>query len=353
MRRLRIAITVDPYIAVPPIEYGGIERVVDFVARELAGRGHEITLFAHPESRTAGRLIPYGTPPHRGAFARSTELREVGFGLWKMRRSVDAVLSWGRLAALTPILPIRNLPKVQRYCRDEVPWRGVKAAVRLAGRSIHFAGASTNVFRERPQQGRLGGTWSTIYDGVEMDRYAAVSCVPADAPLVFLGRLERIKGVHSAIAIAHKAERPLIIAGNRVGTEEGRDYFEREIEPHIDGRTVTYVGSVDDAAKNQLLGSAAALLMPIEWEEAFGIVMAEAFSCGTPVIGFARGSVPEVIRHGVNGYVCQTVVEAAAFVGLLSRIDRVEVREDCQERFASSVVVSAYENLLLRMVHNH
>jgi glycosyltransferase involved in cell wall biosynthesis len=228
----------------------------------------------------------------------------------------------------------------------------VKTAVRLAGTSVHFAGASTNVYRERLQQGKDGGNWSTIFDGVETERYQPRLHVAHDAPLVFLGRLERIKGVHSAIEIARRAGRALIIAGNKVETSEGQEYFRAEIEPYLNGRDVTYVGSVDDEQKNALLGSAAALLMPIEWEEAFGIVMAEAFACGTPVIGFSRGSVPEVVRHGVNGYVCRTVAEAVTFVESIERIDRRQVRQDCEARFGSSVIVNAYESLLLSMVEN-
>jgi glycosyltransferase involved in cell wall biosynthesis len=102
---------------------------------------------------------------------------------------------------------------------------------------------------------------------------------------------------------------------------------------------------VDDAQKNRLLGEAAALLMPIAWEEPFGIVMAEAFACGTPVIAFARGSVPEVVRAGVNGFTCRSVEEAIAAVGLLAGIDRAAVRADCEARFAGPVVEDAYESL--------
>jgi glycosyltransferase involved in cell wall biosynthesis len=102
---------------------------------------------------------------------------------------------------------------------------------------------------------------------------------------------------------------------------------------------------VDDKAKNTLLGSCAALLMPIEWEVPFGIVMAEALACGTPVIGFNRGSVPEVIRDGVNGYLCRDVAEAAAAVLHLGRLNRTEVRKDCEARFSSNVIVTQYESL--------
>jgi glycosyltransferase involved in cell wall biosynthesis len=342
---MRIAITTDPYLPVPPKLYGGIERVVDLLACELVRRGHRVTLFAHPESRTAGTLIPYGVPPHVGPRARIAELWQVGMGLWRRRAEFDLIHSFGRLAALLPVLPLGDLPKIQSYQRDLVPWRSVKIAVRLARQSICFTACSASVFRERPWQGQYGGRWQAIFNGVEMARYDYVPRVGPDAPLAFLGRLESIKGAHHAIAIARAAGRRLIIAGNRVEAASGRDYFNSQIAPHLDGTRVTYLGAVDDEQKNALLGSSAALLMPVEWEEPFGIVMAEALACGTPVIGFARGSVPEVIRDGVNGYLCRTVGEAAAAVGRVERIDRSLVRSDCEARFGERVLVNAYEEL--------
>src|SRR6266702_2157431 len=122
MKALRIAVTVDPYIPVPPVLYGGIERVVDFVVRGLVERGHQVTLFAHPHSRTLANLVPYGVPPHFGWHPRLTELRQVGGELWWRRRQLDVILSFGRLAALLPVLPQRRLAKVQCYQRDLVPW---------------------------------------------------------------------------------------------------------------------------------------------------------------------------------------------------------------------------------------
>ena len=347
---MRIAVTVDPYLPVPPTLYGGIERVVDMVVRGLAARGHRILLFAHPESRTAGELVPYGVPPHFGWRPRLGELRQVGRQLWRRRRDVDVVLSWGRLAALLPILPRRRLPKIQRYCRAGVPWRSVETAVRLAGESIVFAGASGRVYDRRPRTDRYGGRWRTVYDGVEVAKYEFRAAVADDAPLMFLGRLESIKGAHNAIAIARGAARRLVIAGNRVESPEAGRYFDTRVAPHLDGKEIAWVGPVDDAQKACLLGSAAALLMPIEWEEPFGVVMAEALACGTPVIGFDRGSIPEVVRDGVTGFVCASIDEAVAAVRHLDRIDRAAVRADCEARFGDRVVVDAYERLCQEMV---
>lgn len=349
MTPLRIAITVDPYLPVPPRLYGGIERVVDIVVRGLVSRGHQITLFAHPESTTAGALVPYGCPPHVGWWPRIVELCQVGIKLWRLRRNFDVVLSWGRLAALIPILPVRQLPKIQRYCRDSVPWASVKRAVGLAGPSICFAGASASVYDEISSQDGRAGSWVTIYDAIELTKFNFVPEVPSDAPLCFLGRLEPIKGVHHAIAIAKASGRKVIIAGNRVETGASAGYFDSQLAPHIDGDRVRYIGAVDDAQKNALLGSCAALFMPIEWKEAFGIVMAEALACGTPVIGFARGSVPEVIRDGVTGFVCGSVEQAVEAVGKLGSVSRAEARADCEARFSANAVVDAYEQLCYNM----
>jgi glycosyltransferase involved in cell wall biosynthesis len=340
---LHIAITADPYLPVPPRLYGGIERVLDFLVRGLTERGHHVTLFAHPASEVPATLISYGSPPHFGKLDRARELWQVGARLWRRRNEFDLIHSFGRLAALTPVLAVRGLPKIQSYQRDCLPWNSIRTANRLARASIRFTACSSNVYRARPADDGSFGTWQTIFNGVDLSKYTFQSTVGDDAPLAFLGRLEPIKGAHNAIAIAKAAGRRLVIAGNQVASS--KDYFDSAIAPHIDGDRVQYVGPVDDGAKNTLLSGSAALLMPIEWEEPFGIVMAEAMACGTPVIGFARGSVKEVVRDGVNGFICHTSSEAAAAVTKLGAIERAVVRQDCERRFSSTVVVDEYERL--------
>jgi glycosyltransferase involved in cell wall biosynthesis len=214
--------------------------------------------------------------------------------------------------------------------------------VRLAGPSIAFTGCSTSVYADGPPG---IGDWHTIFNGVDLAKYVGTTAVADDAPLVFLGRIEPIKGTHHAIRIAREAGRRLVIAGNRVTEGPDAGYFEREVAPFLDGDRVTYVGPVNDAQKNALLGTAAAFLMPIGWDEPFGIVMAEALACGTPVIGFRRGSVPEVIRDGVNGFACTTAEEAVALVPRAAALDRAVVRADCEARFGHRVLVDQYEQL--------
>lgn len=347
---MRIAITVDPYLPVPPRLYGGIERVVDFLVRGLIARGHQVTLFAHPESHVGTKLIPYGVPPHFGVRPRLKELWQVGSRMFKSVSELDVIHSFGRLAALLPVLPLRRTPKIQSYQRDHIPWRSVKMATLLAGKSINFTACSASVYRERSQHGKCGGTWHAIFNGVDISKYDFVPNVPRDAPLAFLGRLERFKGAHHAIAIAKATGRRLIIAGNQVRDGQDSNYFDDQISPHLDGEQIQYIGPVDDRQKNIMLGSSAALLMPIEWEEPFGIVMAEALACGTPVIGFARGSVPEVVVDRLNGFHCQTIDEASAAVNKLNRIDRAAARADCEARFSDESIVNAYERLYCQMV---
>jgi glycosyltransferase involved in cell wall biosynthesis len=336
---VRIAITADPYLPVPPRLYGGIERVIALLVSGLVRRGHDVTLIAHPQSHTPATLIPYGAPPHTRVMARTRELVQVASALARLSGSIDIVHSFGRLAALLPLLPMRAVKKIQSYQRA-IPWAGVRRAARLGGDSILFTGCSTSLYAS--DNGAVRGTrWRTVFNCVDPSSYVAVTTVPDDAPLAFLGRIEGIKGTHTAIAIARATGRALVIAGNVTDA----DYFSAKIAPHIDNRTVTYIGEVDDGAKSRLLGESAALLMPIEWEEPFGIVMAEAFACGTPVIGFRRGSIPEVVREGVNGFVVSDVAHAAAAVRQLHRIDRDAVRRDCETRFSCDAIVDAYEQL--------
>lgn len=338
---MRLLITADPHLPVPPTHYGGIERVIALLVEGLLARGHEVVLLAHPDSRTGAELIPYGIAPRDGGMARAGELVQAALVAWMSRRSVDLVHSFGRLAALAPILPFRRLPKVQSYQRA-VPWKGVARAVRLSSGSLQFAACSSSMYASRPAG---TGTWHTVFNAVDVTRFTPAPAVADDAPLVFLGRLERIKGVHHAIAIARRTGRRLIIAGNRVASSEGETYFTEAVAPHLDDARVTYVGEVDDAQKVTWLSQSAALLMPIEWEEPFGIVMAEALACGTPVVGFRRGAVPEVVRHGATGYVCDDVDDAVDAVGRIAAIDRARCRQDAEARFSGQALVDAYERV--------
>jgi len=172
---------------------------------------------------------------------------------------------------------------------------------------------------------------------------------PVAAPLVFLGRLDRCKGAHHAIAVARRLRRRVIIAGNISPLAHEQQYFNDEIAPQIDGDLVTYLGPVDDQQKRTLLGQAAAMLLPIEWEEPFPVVLPESMLCGTPLIAFRRGGVPEGIDHGRTGFLCDGVDEMTALVGQLGTIDRAVVRAEAVRRFSDAAIVGEYERLYREM----
>lgn len=336
---LTVALTVDPEIPVPPRHYGGIERIVDLLATELRRRGHRVHLYAHPESRASvDRFCPWPGRDSASLPATWANLRRLGRDL-AAGTEVDLVHSFARLIYLLPLFRGR-LPLIQSYQRHVTP-RSIRWGSRLAGPGLSFTGCSRWI---AASGARHGGVWCAIPNAVDPTAYRYTATVGRDAPLVFLGRIERIKGAHQAIALARAAGRRLVIAGNRASAGVERDYFEREIAPELGG-PIEYVGPVDDAEKSRLLSEAAALLFPIEWEEPFGIVMIEAMACGTPVIGSARGAVPEVVEQGVSGYVCGTEAEFLRAIDALPRLSRAACRERVERLYSVQVVVDQYERL--------
>jgi len=341
---MRIAITADPDITVPPKLYGGIERIIDILVRGLTRQNHDVTLFALPESEVPCRLEAY--PCHRSDSKWAT-LKN----LWHVSSKVllenfDIIHSFGRLAYLLPVLPT-TIPKLMSYQRA-ITGRSVAWGERLARGTLHFSGCSRRLIL--PYEGRAN--WHVVYNGVPLLTYTFRHSVAADAPLVFLGRVEEIKGPHLAIEVARRSHRKLIIAGNIPEEPKHRAFFEAKIAPHIDGGQIEYVGPVNDQQKNDLLGRATAFLMPILWDEPFGIVMAEALACGTPVIALNRGSVPEIVEHQVNGFVCDTVDEMIGEVKRIKEIDRAVCRAVMEERFSDVAITAAYEELYFKIIQS-
>jgi glycosyltransferase involved in cell wall biosynthesis len=337
---LRIALTVDPELPVPPLHYGGIERIVDMLARNLDGRGHQVTLFAHPQSTCSVPKVGWGGRTSR---SRLDTLRNAA----TLNRHVvagryDLVHSFSRIAYLAPILTF-PIPKLMSYQREISP-RTTGLAHRLSRGTLEFSAIS----RQMMQKAALPGRWHLVPNGVPLATYVLREHVEADAPLVFLGRIEEIKGPHIAIEAARRAGRRLILCGNVPA--EHRPWFEACIVPHIDGDRVRYVGSVDDAQKSAHLGAACALLMPILWDEPFGIVMAEAMACGTPVIGFRRGAVPEVVLDGASGFVVDTVEEIARAVGRISEISRAACRSRVEKLYSDAAVTEGYLDVYAQLI---
>lgn len=228
-QRLRIAIVADPEIPVPPKFYGGVERRVDMLARALVERSHDVTLFAHPNSQVPCRLEPY---PGRSRHARSDVLRN----MWHVSSRVlrfrcDLVHIFGRLAYVLPLLPMQ-IPKLMSYGGIITP-RSVAWGERLARRTLHFTARSCQMID--PYKGR--GNWHVVYHGVPLTTYQFRHTVDEDAPLVFLGRIEEIKGPHLAIEVARRCARTLVLAGG----PQDQIYFQEKIAPHIDGKAVQYL----------------------------------------------------------------------------------------------------------------
>ena len=337
---LRIALTVDPELPVPPLHYGGIERIVDMLARNLALRGHEVTLFAHPGSTCPVPKVGWRGPSSGSRLDTlrnaATLSRHVAIGRF------DIVHSFSRLAYLAPLLPLA-IPKLMSYQREISP-RTTALAHRLSRGSLEFSAISRQMMEKSP----LSGIWHLVPNGVPLGSYAFRERVGPDAPLAFLGRIEEIKGPHIAIDVARRTGHKLVLAGNV--PEAHRRWFETRIAPHIDDNQVRYVGPVDDVQKSQLLGEARALLMPILWNEPFGIVMAEAMACGAPVIGFRRGAVPEVVAHGETGFVVDTTDEMSAAIDRIAEIARAACRARVETLYSDATVTEAYLKIYARMI---
>ena len=336
---LQVLITADPELPVPPPLYGGIERIIATLVDGLVARGHRVTLVAHAASTTSCEVIPYSSRVGRSTAGAAEQAALIARAT--ASRRPDVVQSFSRLAALLPILPMQ-VPKVMSYQRAITPG-SVRWGRRLAGETLTFTACSAQMTGAV----RTLAPWRIIHNGVPMDAFTPAASVPADAPLMFLGRIEPIKGTHVAIEVARRADRPLVIAGTVAS--EHRAYFDRAIAPSVDGDRVRYVGPVDDRAKNDWLGRCAALVMPIQWDEPFGIVMAEALACGTPVVAFERGAVPEVVDNGVTGFVCGDVAGMIAAVGRLHTIDRQACRAAAEARFSARSLVDAYEALYFEL----
>jgi glycosyltransferase involved in cell wall biosynthesis len=337
---MRILLTADPELPVPPRLYGGIERIIDMLAGSLVGLGHEVTLLAHPDSTAPGTLIPYAGRASRNL---ADTLRNAALLARTVRRGgFDVVHSFSRLAYLAPVMPLR-VPKLMTYQRP-VTRRSIVMARALSRGSLEFSAISRNMIEPVADL----GTWHLVYNGVPLKSFDFAPRVAPDAPLVFLGRIEHIKGTHLAIEIAKRSGLPLVIAGNL--PDEHRSYFEQKVAPHLDDRLITYVGPVDDKQKSALLGRARAFLMPILWEEPFGIVMAEALACGTPVLGLRRGSVPEIVQEGVCGFVRDDVEGLVKAVHRVDALDRAACRRRAETAFSDRSVVEGYMAIYRKLI---
>lgn len=328
---MKIAIIADPEIPVPPILYGGIERIIHLLIKGLVDRGIEVSLFAHQDSNITGKLFAYKKN-------KNQLVRDVS-NILLITKSIpnqnyDLIHSFGRLAYLLPQLPM-SIPKIMSYQREPTISQIKKAICIAKKNSLYFTGCSNYIANQIKPYAPASG----VFNAITLSTYDFNDSNNVNQPLIFLGRIEPAKGTHIAIEVAIKTGRKLIIAGNIPLEYQG--YFDEMVKPHLD-ESISYVGAVNDEQKNRLLGQAVALLMPITWNEPFGIVMIEAMACGTPVIAFNRGSVPEVVQNGINGFIAETTEDMISAVTNLPKIDRKKVRHDAEIRFSADVIVDQY-----------
>ena len=336
---MKVLLTADPSLPVPPKFYGGIERIVAGLAGSLRGRGVQVALLAHGDS----------TVQVEEKFSWADEkLYGVRVGIRNtlaLFRAVHAfrptiIHSFSRLGYLIPLL-FGKTPKIMSYQR----WTGgrqITIAALLGGRRLHFTGCSKFITSMGEAS---GGAWTAIPNFVDVERFRFSPTIEADAPLVFLGRVERIKGVHNAIRIAKLSGRRLLIAGNRADSGPDAAYWRQEVEPELGLNGVSYLGPVDDEQKIALLGKASAMVAPIEWDEPFGIVFIEALACGTPVISSPRGALPEIVRDGLEGFLVRNCEEGRDAVAKLGSISRATCRRRVESNFSSESVTSSYLKL--------
>lgn len=347
LNRLRIAVLAPPWIPVPPPGYGGIEAVVDLLCEALVARGHDVTLFAAPGSRSAARV--------RSPLERAHP-DEIGSSLYE---SDHVASTWDAIDLAA------KLGQPFDVLHDHSGFTALSMADRLAAPVVHtvhgpFDETTNRFYRRHGHKARLvaishsqaasapAGTHlgDVVPNPISVDRWPLR--VEKQDYLLWVGRMDPVKGAHRAIEAARLAGRTLVLAGPIQTGQE--DYYQGLIAPHIDDRKVRYVGEVGGIAKQELFANAAALLMPVSWREPFGMVMVEALACGTPVIAFPEGAAAEIVIDGENGMLVADEAEMARAVERLRSIAPDRCRESVAERYDVSVTAAGYEHVYRRAV---
>lgn len=338
---MKILLTADPVLPVPPTYYGGIERIIDGLAAAYRDAGHEVLLVAHPESpcKHADRLFGW---PAQGSTSAAHIWKNMHFlrKIYQAHRP-DVIHSFSRLLLLYGLLAAPEARILQSYQRAIHP-HSTRLASFLLGKRLSFSACAAHLYQDLPVKDKF----QTVYNFTDT-RYYTPAQNPEKAYLLFLGRIEPIKGAAEAVQLAIKTGRRLILAGN---IPVGQDaYFDNQILPYLQPGRIEYAGPVTEAQKLPLYQHAAAFLFPVQWEEPFGIVMAESLACGTPVIALNRGAVPEVIRSGVNGFICASIPEMETAIGRLREISRAACRQTAVARFSLETAGKAYLHILQQL----
>lgn len=340
---MKIAQVAPLFESVPPRLYGGTERVVSYLTEELVRQGHQVTLFASGDSMTSAELVACtpqalrldpdarDTIPHMMVMLDKIRERADEFDILHFHIDylhfplfrADAGRSLTTLHGRQDLAD--HLPFYVRF--SEMPLVSISDSQRIPLPRGNFVG--------------------TVYHGLPLDLYKP-TFDSKGGYLAFLGRISPEKRPDRAIEIARKAGLPLKIAAKVDKVDEA--YFRETIEPMIDGRQIEYIGEINESAKSEFLGQAAALLFPIDWPEPFGLVMIEAMASGTPVLAFRGGSVPEIIDKEVTGHIVSSVEEAVAALPTVLALDRRGIRRRFEERFSSAQMATQYVKLYQKLL---
>ncbi len=333
---MRIALIAPPFIPVPPTNYGGTELFIGHLALGLKKMGHDVVVYTNGEATIPVErrwLYPKSEWPIKGEVFDS--MKDMNHTAWAVRDAApDADLI--HLNNAPGLVHSRFVPNPFVYTIHHPQHDGLSSFYCYYP-EVHYVTIS-HFQRHRE---KLLRNVHTIHHGLDFSKYQL--CERKQPYVAFIGRIAPVKGTHLAIAAAKKADVPLKIAGEVQPLY--REYFEREVKPHVDGKFIEYVGTADLAAKNELLGGALAMLFPIEWDEPFGLVMTEAMACGTPVLAMPRGSVPEIVKDGVSGFLCRSVEEIAARIPEAGRFVPREVRAYAEREFSLDGMVRQYAEL--------
>ncbi|NTW39951.1 MAG: glycosyltransferase family 4 protein [Cellulomonadaceae bacterium] len=334
---MRIAVLASIAHRLPPLSYGPWEQVASTLTEGLVARGHDVTLFATADSATSARLhaeCPSGYEETAGLDVKVVESLHIA-AVFERARDFDVIsnqfdflpLTYSRLTA-TPVVTTIHGFSSESIVPVYAAYDDVAHYVAISDANRHPALTYD----------------AKIYHGIDVGGFTPGA--GQGGYLVYLGRIHPDKGAHRAIEVARRAGLPLVIAG----VVHDREYFETRVVPHVDGERVRFLGPVGPQERDELLGGALAMLHLISFAEPFGLSVVESLATGTPVIAMALGSMPELVQHGVTGFLVEDVEAAVDAVAQVRSIDRAVCRAEAETRFSADRMVADYERLFATLV---